>query len=115
MVFEESMLELDESNYTNFLNNDICVLHFFSDCQMNCLMTMPMIEDVAQEFREKGEIYFGKVNIDDFEEIARAHKVFGVPTLIFLRGGQQIDRIEFSISEDVLRDKLSSLLSVCAG
>jgi thioredoxin 1 len=115
MVFEESMLELDESNYSDFLDNDICVLHFFSDNQMNCLMTMPMIEDVAQEFKEKGEIYFGKINVDDFEEIAREHKVFGVPTIIFLRGGQQIDRIEITIHEELLREKLSSLLSVCVG
>jgi thioredoxin 1 len=112
MVFQELVVDVDESNYNNFLDNDLAVLNFFSDWHMNCLMALPIIEEIASEFFEKHGVCFGKVNIDEAEEIARKHKVSNIPTILFFRQGEQIDKLEV-IQEDLLRDKLRSILGIC--
>lgn len=111
MGFQELIIEIDEGNHDDFLENELAVLHFFSDCQMNCLTTMPLIEDVAQEFSDHN-IAFGNVNIDELGEIAHGYNISRVPVVIFFRNGEQIDRLE-QIQEDILREKISSLLQVC--
>lgn len=111
MGFEEIIIEIDDSNHQDFLDNDFSVIHFFSDRHMNCLMTLPLIEDVAREFCEH-DIMFGKVDIDENQELARMHKITLVPAIVFLKSGEQVDRLE-QIQEDILREKIAALLQVC--
>jgi len=114
MLFRETVLEIDESNYDKILENELVVMQFFSDWKMNCLMTLPIVEDIAQEFCEKHpEICFGRVNIDEFEELAEKHKVVNVPTIIILRNGHQVERIESSIQEDSLRERINAICNIC--
>jgi thioredoxin 1 len=108
MMFQECVLEIDESNYNEVINKELVVLQFFSDWKMNCLMTLPMVEDIAREFCEKyPELCFGRVNVDEFEELAEKHKIISVPTILLLKNGKQVDRIESSIHEDILRSRIS--------
>jgi len=114
MMFQDFMIEVDDSNYNELMDNQITVLQFFSDWKMNCLMTLPLVEDIAQEFRIKHpEICFGRINIDEFEEIAERHKIINVPTIVILRDGHQVDRMESSIQEDILRQKIDAICKVC--
>lgn len=109
MVFDETIIDIDESNYDNFLHSKLSIIHFFSDRHMGCLMTMPLIEDIAREFRKiHEEILFGKVDIDEFGSIARKHKISSVPSIIMLRSGEQVDKLDV-IQEEVLREKINSL------
>jgi len=113
-MFQDFMIEVDDSNYNEIVENKITVLQFFSDWKMNCLMTLPLVEDIAQECKEKHpEVRFGRINIDEFEEIAEKHKIMSVPTIVILRNGQQIDRIESSIQEDSLRRKIDAICKIC--
>ena len=108
MMFQECVLEIDESNYNEVINKELVVLQFFSDWKMNCLMTLPMVEDIAREFCEKyPELCFGRINVDEFEELAEKHKIISVPTILLLKNGKQVDRIESYIHEDILRSRIS--------
>jgi len=113
MEFDELVIEIDETNHDDFLESEIGVLNFISDWHMNCLMVLPIMEDIAREFKEKHDgICFGKVNIDEYVDIARKHKISRVPTVIILRNGQPLHRMESSIHEDDIREKLSALLEI---
>jgi thioredoxin 1 len=110
MLFQESVREVDESNYEEILKNKFVVLQFFSDWKMNCLMTLPLVEDLAREFCERNpELCFGRVNIDEFEELAEKHGISKVPTIIILRDKEIIDKIDNSFEENFLRERLEAL------
>jgi thioredoxin 1 len=109
-MFQECVLEIDESNYNEVINKELVVLQFFSDWKMNCLMTLPMVEDIAREFCEKyPELCFGRVNIDEFEELAQKHNIVSVPTILILRNGKVFSRVDGSLQEDFLRNKISEI------
>jgi len=104
-------MEIDMDNYHDFIENDIAVMNFFSDWHMNCLMVLPILEELAQEFH--GRILFGKVNIDEAEEIALKHEVSSVPTIIIFRNKQLVDRMDNVNCEEAIRERIQALLQVC--
>lgn len=71
-------------------------------------MCLPIIESVAEEFN--GKALFGRVNIEEAEDIAKKHKVLKVPSVLFFKNGCLVDRIDKMNSEDILRNKISCLL-----
>ncbi len=108
MSFQDLISEIDATNHDNFVKSDLSILHFFSDWEMDCLMVLPMLESIAEEF--SGKILFGKVNIEEAEDIAKKHKVLKVPSVLFFKDGCLIDRLDKMDSEDILRNKISCLL-----
>ena len=54
-----------------------------------CRTLTPIIEKVSEEKSVK----LLKVNADDSRELASDFDVRGIPTVIFFKGGQEVDRI----------------------
>ncbi|MBP7708248.1 thioredoxin family protein [Candidatus Pacearchaeota archaeon] len=108
MVFQELVQDLDFNNHDSFLKNNLSVVHFFSELKMDCLMVLPIFEGIAEEFN--GKAIFGKVNVEEFDGIARKHNVLRVPSILFFKHGNLIDKIEKFNSEDLLRDKIMCLI-----
>ena len=107
MEIQELIMEVDSANHSDFLKREVSVLHFFSDWQMDCLMSMPIFESLAEEFCDK--IFFGRVNIEENEEIADKYQVQKVPLILVFKNGEIIDRIHGCDCEEVLREKIELL------
>jgi thioredoxin 1 len=67
-----------------------------------CLAMMPTIAQLEQE--AGGAVRVVKVNSAENREICRGLRVFGLPTYILMRDGEELERLSGEISkEDVLR------------
>jgi thioredoxin 1 len=108
MRFKQLVAEIGMDNYDEFIRREISVLNFFSDWKMSCLMVFPILESLAEEFNDK--IFFGKINIEESQEIAQLHDVKKVPCVLVFKNGEQIDRIENCDSEEILRDRICCLI-----
>jgi thioredoxin 1 len=108
MSFQEIVCDLDLNNHETFIKRDLSIVHFFSEWKMDCLMVLPIFEGVAEEFC--GKAFFGKVNIEESQSIAKKHNVSKVPSILFFKKGNLIDRIDKFSSEDLLREKIMCLL-----
>ena len=56
-----------------------------------CRMAAPILEQLSEEY--EGKVTFGKLNIDDYPEVAVSLGVMSSPTLILFKDGKEIDRI----------------------
>ena len=56
-----------------------------------CKMVGPEVETVANEFA--GKAIVAKVNVDDFGRLAEKYSIRGVPTLLLIKDGQEVNRI----------------------
>ncbi len=56
-----------------------------------CRMAAPILEQLSEEY--EGRVRFGKLNIDDYTDIATTHNVMSIPTLILFKDGNEVDRI----------------------
>ena len=74
-----------------------------------CRMVAPVLESLARRYA--GAIKVVKGNVDDNPQIASAYDARSIPTLVFLRNGQAVDRVVGAQPEPGLATKIDALLS----
>ena len=67
------------------------VVDFWAEWCGPCKMIAPMLEQLAIEY--SGKVKIGKVNIDQFQQLAVQYRINSIPTLIFFKGGQVVDQV----------------------
>ena len=73
-----------------------------------CRMVGPVVERLAAEFAGRAKV--AKLDVDANQQTAQRYGVMSVPTLIFFKGGQEVDRVAGAQPEAVLRERLNALL-----
>src|SRR3989338_4323784 len=74
-----------------------------------CRMVAPLVEELAQHYA--GKITVGKINVDDHIQTATQFRVMNIPTLIFFKDGQEVDRIVGVAPKAALTKKCEALLA----
>lgn len=100
----------DQSFGDSVLKSDTpVVVDFWAPWCRPCLAMAPAFEALADEYQ--GKMTFAKLNTDDNQMTAGRLGIQGIPTLIFFRGGREIDRIVGLVSRDVLRKHVESAIA----
>ena len=73
-----------------------------------CRMIAPHVEALADEFA--GRAVVAKLDVDSNRQTAIKYGIQSIPTLLFFKGGKQVDRVVGTVDKRVLADKLTSLL-----
>ena len=68
----------------------LAMVDFWADWCGPCKMLSPVIESIGSQY--EGKVLVGKVNVDEEPELARRFGVMNIPTVVFLKNGQEIDR-----------------------
>ena len=86
----------------------LVIVDFWATWCGPCRMLSPLLDEVEEEMADK--IVVVKVNIDDAEEIAMRYRIMSIPTLIFFKNGQMVDRSVGAMPKNVLLDKINANL-----
>ena len=95
-----NLTELDKKNFDKFVKEDKVVVDFWAPWCGPCKIMAPIFHEVAKEM--DGKTKFAKVNVDDNLELAQRFDVMSIPTTIFFRDGQQVDRIIGAVGKEQL-------------
>lgn len=68
----------------------LAMVDFWADWCGPCKMVAPSVEQIAKEY--EGKVLVGKVNIDEEPELAQRFGIMSIPTLVFLKNGQEVER-----------------------
>ena len=98
--------ELDEDNFGNFTESGKVVVDFYADWCGPCKMMAPEFEQVA---KENASIKFGKLNVEDSQQIASQFKVLSIPTTIFFDKGEIVERHTGYIDKDGLTEMVKEV------
>ena len=71
-------------------------------------MMAPILEEVAKSY--EGKVKMGKMNVDESPQTPGKFGVTGIPTIIFLKDGKEVDRLVGFQSKEVLVQKITSLV-----
>lgn len=80
----------------------IALVDFYADWCGPCKMLGPIVEEVAEAYKDK--IQVGKVNIDQYSELAEKYKVMTIPTLILFEDGQKVETVIGFVSKDEIEN-----------
>ena len=59
------------------------VVDFYADWCGPCKMVGPIVEELSNDY--EGQIKFGKLNVDNAQDLAASFGVSSIPTIIFLK------------------------------
>jgi len=93
--------------------NGPVVVDFFATWCGPCKRLGPLLDELAGPLTN--QIKFLKVDVDKSGPIAERYRVEGVPTLVFLRNGKEVNRQVGLASKDDLHARLTSLASTPSG
>jgi thioredoxin 1 len=99
---------LSSANYDEVTGSGVVAVDFYADWCGPCKMMAPIFDEAKDAYA--GKATFAKINVDDNKEIAVANKVMGIPTLLFFKDGQQVDRVTGVIDKGALYAKLDALV-----
>jgi thioredoxin 1 len=75
-----------------------------------CKMVAPILDKLAKEYA--GKVLITKVNTDENPEWAGKFGVQGIPTMLFVSGGNVLHRQVGALPERMLRDVIGQFLEV---
>lgn len=101
-------LELNNDNFESVTKNGVSLVDFWAPWCGPCRMLNPVIEKLVDEFEGKANIC--KVNTDEESDLAAKFGIRSVPTILFIKNGEVAHQMIGTHSEQVLRDKINSLL-----
>ena len=103
---DKTQVFTDENFDQEVLKSDLPVMvYFWAPWCGPCQMAGPVIDELAEEY--EGKVKFGKLNVDDNQQVAMKYGVMSIPTVILFKDGKEVGRkIGFAgkqMYEDLLR------------
>lgn len=84
------------------------VLDFWATWCGPCKRVGPLVDELAAEYADKAII--GKCDIEEDEELPMRFNVRNIPTILFIKDGQVVDKQIGACPKAVLEEKLKAIL-----
>lgn len=103
-------IELTDANFEELaLKSDKPVMvDFWAEWCGPCRMVGPLVEELSNEY--EGKAVVGKVNVDHNPAISAKYGIRSIPTILFLKNGEQVDKSVGAVPKSQLADKLNAQL-----
>lgn len=103
-----NVVEITDSNFSEIVNGSEkpVLIDFWAEWCGPCKMLSPIVEELAGDYNEK--VVIGKVNVDDNPEVSQQFGVRSIPTLLFFKNGEVIDKQIGYVPKNVLAQKLDA-------
>ena len=102
-------VQITSENFESLKSGSLpLVVDFWAPWCGPCRMVGPVIEELATAY--DGKVVIGKCNVDEEEELAAEFGIMSIPSILFFKGGQQVDKHVGAATRNLLEDKIKALL-----
>ena len=84
------------------------VVDFWATWCGPCRMVAPIIAKLAEKY--DGQIVVGKCDVEENEDLAAEFGIRNIPTILFFKNGEVVDKVVGAVSEAKLDEKFQTLL-----
>lgn len=106
---EAMALELTNANFEETIASGKPVLvDFWAEWCGPCRMVGPIVEELSNDY--DGKAIVGKVNVDENPEISSKYGIRNIPTILFFKDGEVVDKSVGAVPKNVLAEKIDNQL-----
>ena len=101
-------VEFTEENFESLAikSDKLVMVDVWAEWCGPCRMIGPHVEELASEY--DGKALVGKVNVDLHGGIAAQFGVRNIPTIVFLKNGELVDKVVGAVPKNKLAEKLEA-------
>ena len=98
-----------DENFNEIMNEGKpVVLDFWAEWCGPCRMLGPIIDELATDY--EGRVIIGKVDVDNNDEITAQFGIRNIPTVLFFKDGQIVDKLVGASPKAVFVEKIEQML-----
>ncbi len=103
-------LEFTDANFEELvLNSENPVLvDFWAEWCGPCRMVGPIVQEIGQDY--EGKVVVGKLDVDSNPGVSAKFGIRNIPTILFFKGGEIVDKQVGAVPKQVLVNKLEALM-----
>ena len=91
-----------------YLGDKPCIIDFYADWCGPCKMVAPILEELAEEYKD--EIYIYKVDTEAEQELAAAFGIRSIPSILFCPMGEQPQMAQGALPKDGFKQAIDEVL-----
>ncbi|KXB05720.1 hypothetical protein AKJ50_00025 [candidate division MSBL1 archaeon SCGC-AAA382A13] len=88
--------------------NEVVVADFWAEWCSPCKQMEPIMDSLAEEYGDKA--FFAKINVDKEREAASTYQVSSIPSLLFFKDGELVDRTVGAFPQKELGEKIEEIV-----
>ena len=96
-------------NFESYKNGELpWVVDLWATWCGPCRQIAPIVSELAEEF--DGKLVVGKCDVEENDDIAMEFGVRNIPTILFFKSGQLVDKFVGAANKSTLKEKFEALL-----
>lgn len=109
-TFKEKVFNFEQNKEWKFEGNIPCMIDFYADWCQPCKMVAPVLEELADEYKGKINIY--KVNTEQEQELAALFGIRSIPSLLFVPTDEKPQMAMGALPKDSFEKAIKDVLKV---
>lgn len=103
-------LEITDANFEDLVvkSDKPVMIDFWAVWCGPCRMIAPIVEEMSKEY--EGKAVIGKVDVDSNPNVAMKYGIRNIPTVLFVKGGQVVDKQVGAAPKQAFTAKLNALI-----
>ncbi|MCF8378850.1 MAG: thioredoxin [Bacteroidales bacterium] len=102
-------LEFTDSNFEELVlkSGKPVIVDFWAEWCGPCRMVGPIVQEIGEDFIEKAVV--GKLDVDSNPDVTMKYGIRNIPTILFFKNGEVVDKQVGAVPKSVLVKKLEVL------
>lgn len=102
-------VEINDSNFEELsAKGQLMLVDFGAQWCGPCKAVSPIVDELSDKYGSEAVI--GKVDIDENPDLCEKFGIRNIPTILFIRNGEVVDKIVGAVAKEKISERLTALI-----